>query len=203
MLIIQTIIIIFILLLGIAALIGKKPAEYVSNIKNFFSRNFYTRTMEQDDSTELQTSYVGANNGTDIMTILIAEQLDPKTSNVVKTYNIRTIPKDGVSISRPNAAKGIYHLDGCVKSAYSVSEEHLIIKKTQNGFTAYDNHSSNGTRIQGFPKHINEITLKDNMVLILGEQPIRFRFPKPEDLFNAASQNNFNFSIRSDIITYD
>lgn len=121
--------------------------------------------------------------GTMLMPILVIEQLHPHTNEVVKSFPITTIPPEGLTISRPDAGKGTCRLSDEVRSARSVSSEHLIIGRDEKGIFAQDNHSSNGTRIMGREEKVDEVAITDGLILLLGYQPVRFRLNSFKDFF--------------------
>lgn len=108
---------------------------------------------------------------------LIVEQLSMKTGKVVHRYSIQDIPEDGVSISRPTANEGDILLDPVCPEANSVSQCHLLIGEDEQGFFVVDNHSRQGTYINGIDERIEGTAVTNGLVLMLGKQPIRFVFP--------------------------
>lgn len=111
-------------------------------------------------------------------TKLYLEQLDMKSKKVTHRFAIEFIPPEGISVSRPDAKTGDILLDPACEEAYSVSERHLLIGEDSKGFFAVDNDSTNHTFVNHDPKPIDEISINDGLILFLGQQPIRFVFPK-------------------------
>ncbi len=108
--------------------------------------------------------------------LFFVEQLDPSDpQQVVQTFPVCEIPYDGVTISRPNAQKGTIKLSGQVQCAFTVSQEHIRIGKDDQGLFLQD------MRMDGRVLHneapVTDVDITDGLVLILGDQPLRFRVP--------------------------
>lgn len=108
--------------------------------------------------------------------VLRIEQLDPKTMQAVHSYDVTDIPGMGVSISRPNAARGSIKLDPAVREAYTVSQEHVRIGRDDAGIFIQDRKRI-GRMCQADGGIVEELDITDGLVLYLGSQPLRFRIP--------------------------
>ena len=85
-----------------------------------------------------------------------------------------------MSITRPNAVCGTIKLNDTVRCAYTVSEQHAWIGCDADGYYLQEREGGtvNGMfKADGISK-IEEISISDGLIVYLGEQPIRFRFPK-------------------------
>lgn len=108
--------------------------------------------------------------------VLRIEQLDPKTMEVVRRYDVPDIPAVGVSISRPNAARGSIKLDPVVREAYTVSQEHVRIGCDDVGIFIQDRKNVGRMHLED-GSVVEELDITDGLVLYLGSQPLRFRIP--------------------------
>ena len=127
---------------------------------------------------------------------LIMEQLNPKTMKSVKEFKVGSIPKEGVSISRPNAEvdDGIL-LSKATSEAFTVSPHHAVIAEDEKGLFIQDCHSKNNMFDKDHNK-VEELDITDGMIVYLGRQPVRFSIPawySDDDMSGDADANITRF----------
>ena len=124
----------------------------------------------------------GDNGGTVIIPYLYLEQLDPHNLN--KCYRRFNLTKEqllstGMAITRAGGYQGEVPLDCVYKETLTVGEEHAVVALDEYGCFIQNNHM-NGMRIlQGDTLvQVNEIEISEGTIVYLGEQPVRFSYPK-------------------------
>lgn len=156
---------------------GSSIAEFARSLKDRFGGNHgggSTPVRKPADGTR------GGGGFTVVSTKLFVEQLSEDCRSVIKSFSVGEIPAHGVSISRPDAQFGTIKLSDAVNCAYTVSNQHAWIGCDADGF--YIQEREGGTvngmfKADGFSR-IEEANITDGLILYLGEQPIRFTFPK-------------------------
>ena len=152
-----------------------------------YGRKFMTlingrrRIDDQDGWDRRKPSHRGGGSGhTVVSTKLFVDQLDEDLSTVIHSFPIGEISKHGVSISRPGAVYGTVKLRDAGHCAHTVSEEHARIGHDTDGFYIQEREggTTNGMFLRDGISRIEEASITDGLILYLGEQPIRFRFPK-------------------------
>ena len=150
-----------------------------------FVRNFTTKINGRNDNRDGGSRNGNRGNGgrgcTVVCTKLFVDQLDEYSlDSVIASFPIGEISNRGVSISRPGALYGTVKLRDVGHSAYTVSEEHARIGHDEAGFYIQEREdgTTNGMFLGDGITMVKEAAITDGMVLYLGEQPIRFRFPK-------------------------
>ena len=128
-----------------------------------------------------QTPFDGKKQGgTKTFPKLFIDQLDPSTMDPVARFKVPTFPPNGVTISRPNADSGTFLLKDLHdpdEVAFTVSENHVRIGMDRDGIYLQDNHSTNKTRQELGGDPVEQLDIKDGMIVYLGSQPIMFRIP--------------------------
>ena len=153
---------------------GSSIAEFARGLKDRFGGNGYKPPRGKGHNLP------NTPRCTVVSTKLFVDQLDEDLRDVVYSFPIGEIPKRGVSISRPGAQYGTVKLHDAGHYSYTVSEEHAWIGCDEDGFYLQEREGGtvNGMfKEDGFSK-IEEISISDGLIVYLGEQPIRFRFPK-------------------------
>lgn len=153
---------------------GSSIAEFARSLKDCFGGNGYKPPRGKGHNLP------NTPRCTVVSTKLFVDQLDEDLRDVVDSFPIGEIPKRGVSISRPGAQYGTVKLHDAGHYSHTVSEEHAWIGCDEDGFYLQEREggTTNGMfKEDGFSK-IEEISISDGLIVYLGEQPIRFRFPK-------------------------
>ena len=155
---------------------GSSIAEFARGLKDWFGGNGNNPPVPGRKPGH----GTGGRGRTVVSTKLFVDQLDEDLRDVVDSFPIGEIPKRGVSISRPGAQYGTVKLHDAGHYSHTVSEEHAWIGCDEDGFYLQEREggTTNGMfKEDGFSK-IEEISISDGLIVYLGEQPIRFRFPK-------------------------
>lgn len=109
--------------------------------------------------------------------VLYVDQLNPQSMKLVKRFEVHQIPAMGVTISRPNAASGTIKLSSAVKSAFSVSANHVCIGRDDRGLFIQDVKNDGRMRLGKNRQVVDEVDITDGLMLYVGIQPLRFVIP--------------------------
>ena len=129
--------------------------------------------------------------------VLYVEQLHPDTNKVIERFEIHDIPVMGVTISRPDARRGTIKLNPAVRAAYTVSENHVRIGRDAQGMFVQDQKNDGRMRLPRTRAVVEEIDIKDGLILQLGMQPLRFLIPDPWGSVGGANQTRFTTNTRT------
>lgn len=145
-----------------------------------FARSFKTKLNHND--RPVGSGPVSSSGRTVVSTKLFVEQLDEDLCTVIEVFPIGEISKHGVSISRPDAEYGTVKLRDVGHCPRTVSEEHARIGFDAEGFYIQEREGGTTNHMylgDGITK-VEEASITNGLIIYLGEQPIRFRFPKPK-----------------------
>lgn len=129
--------------------------------------------------------------------VLYVEQLHPDTNKVIERFEIHDIPVMGVTISRPDAQRGTIKLNPAVRAAYTVSENHVRIGRDAQGMFVQDQKNDGRMRLPRTRAVVEEIDIKDGLILQLGMQPLRFLIPDPWGSVGGTNQTRFAANTRT------
>lgn len=145
------------------------------------------RSEEDDREGESASSRPSRLKNTELSTgflpMLIMDQTTSK-GMVIESFDIPSIPEEGITVSRPGAKAGDILLSSKGKDAQTVGTEGFIIGKDDNGMFGrlYDNgHKKN--KLFLFNAETKELTeteqfdITDGTVICMGSQWLKFRIP--------------------------
>lgn len=166
---ISAIILVAVCMFGLLFFVGGFKIKPVDSVKP-------TVTPEPAESKESGTDEI---DSTYLMPKLLIDQLDGR--NIVKTFEISRIPEEGIYLSHPSAKRKpeineIYLANS--STVKTVSTGHIGIGYDSKGYYFTDNDSNNHTYLSGSDKPVHTVSIEDNMMVRMGQQWIRFRFPK-------------------------
>lgn len=128
--------------------------------------------------------------------MLYIDQLDPRTMKVVKRFNLERIPEEGVSISRPNAKKGGIKLDDSIRESFTVSADHCRIGMDDKGIFLQDIRRDGRMYLPKTGKVVDQVDITDGLVVVVGQQPLRFVIPSLWNMDRIESDDTVMFDDR-------